>query len=426
VINVNQFGNQKIVVTTARNFYDYKVRNEFLITKLDLNTALPDTTYLHIPTVTMVQDIKHCDGVDMDSNYFYSRDVAQGFHVFKSNKSFKVKSCKNTTANIVMNDIVIEKKAFSFNTIDQNTAKLKDKILNFDTLQLVKYDICSDCGCPSKLTIEHCGNRKYISPWSGIVFEFNTPTLDTFSVVDGCHYFAETTIKPTKQKEVQIDRALCKSIPFVKIGFKTYTKSGIYQDTLKTDTGCDSILTINIKDISVSLGEDKEILEGDKVKLEAKTNDGQVIDNYTWLPQGTTSCDTCQFINVMPNKNQWYSVKVVKDGCVVRDSILIKVLNQKLVYIPNVFSPNGDKINDLFRPYCAEGVVEIEYFQVFDRWGTLIYDVTNYNATDSTIGWDGTYKNIPANRDVYTYAVKVRLRNGQTQKYLGDVMLLRE
>ena len=169
-------------------------------------------------------------------------------------------------------------------------------------------------------------------------------------------------------------KTLCKSIPSIKIASKTYTKAGIYQDTLKTITGCDSFLTIHIKDLSdlsVSLGEDKEILEGDKVMLEAKTNYPDVIKNYVWLPQGTNACDTCRTIDVSPSKNQWYAIKVSKDGCSASDSINVKVLNQKLVYIPNIFSPNGDKINDLYRPYCAEDVAEIEYFQVFDRLGNF-------------------------------------------------------
>ncbi len=429
VTNVNQFGDQKLLVTTALNLHKYKVENDFLITKIDLNTALADTTYLHNPRLTVVQRIEHSDGVDMDNNYFFSRDVVYGFHVFKSNKSFKVRSCNNTIANIVLNDIVIEKKAFSFNTIDQNTPILKDGILNFDTLKLLKYDMCSDCGCPFEEIIEHCESQKYISPSSGKIFEFNTPTLDTTDLINGCYRIVEKTIKPIKQKEAETYKILCKSIPSIKIASKTYTKAGTYQDTLKTATGCDSVLTIHIKDLSdlsVSLGEDKEILEGDKVLLEAKTNYPDVIKNYVWLPQGTNACDTCRTIDVSPSKNQWYAIKVSKDGCAASDSINVKVLNQKLVYMPNIFSPNDDKINDLYRPYCADGVVEIEYFQVFDRWGTLIYQVTNHSATDTSIGWDGTYKNIPANRDVYTYAVQVRLRNGQTQKYLGDVFLLRE
>ncbi len=235
-------------------------------------------------------------------------------------------------------------------------------------------------------------------------------------------------LKVSKTKKTEITNSLCAATPSIKIASKTYTKSGIYQDTLKSATGCDSVLTIHIKDLSdlsVNLGEDKEILEGDKVMLEAKTNYPDVIKNYVWLPQGTNACDTCSTIKVAPTQNQWYAIKVNKDGCVASDSILIKVLNQQQVYMPTAFSPNDDKNNDEYRPYCAETVARIESFQVFDRWGTLIYEASDVDPKATNLGWNGTYKEQPANPDVYVYAVRVRLRNGTIQKFLGDVKLFR-
>jgi gliding motility-associated-like protein len=94
------------------------------------------------------------------------------------------------------------------------------------------------------------------------------------------------------------------------------------------------------------------------------------------------------------------------------------------VYMPTAFSPNDDNINDLYRPFCSEAVETIAFFQVYDRWGTLIYSVNNFSPSDN-IGWDGTYKNQIANQDIYTYVVQIKLRNGQVQKMLGDVMLMR-
>jgi gliding motility-associated-like protein len=304
--------------------------------------------------------------------------------------------------------------------------------LNLKDISIDEYNNCISCGCPKieSANRDFCQDETFKLP-SGKTFVISKDTLliDTLFNNSGCPNYYKLQTKVLQKKTDFLEKTLCKSTPSIKIASKTYDKAGIYQDTLKLKTGCDSILTIHIKDLSdlsVSLGEDKEILEGDKLMLEAKTNYPDVIKNYVWLPQGTNACDTCRKIDVSPSKNQWYAIKVSKDGCAASDSINVKVLNQKLVYMPNIFSPNDDKINDLYRPYCAEGVAEIEYFQVFDRWGTLIYEVTNHNATDTSIGWDGTYKNIPANRDVYTYAVQVRLRNGQTQRYLGDVFLQRE
>jgi gliding motility-associated-like protein len=162
-----------------------------------------------------------------------------------------------------------------------------------------------------------------------------------------------------------------------------------------------------------------------KLILSAESNYTNSIKKYTWLPVGTSTCDPCRSVSVAPSQNQWFAVKTDLNGCFASDSINIKVLNEKLVFIPNAFSPNGDQINDLFRPFTAEAVEEIEYFIVYDCWGNHIYGTSSFKPNDNKTGWDGTYKGIAANDGVYTYATQVRLRNGKTQRYVGDVMLVR-
>jgi gliding motility-associated-like protein len=355
-----------------------------------------------------------------------------GVNYFRPEQILNNANCQTLRDSMSSKDLGLKiTKSYSLVMNDFDLGLSSAPILEITDLVPKTYDNCPECGCPQLVnTSKKICEGTFYKTKSGKKIYTAGLVIDTSSnIINGCLRFEEITLGINVTSKITKDFIICKSTPSIKIASKTYTKSGTYQDTLKSKTGCDSILTIRIKDLSdlsVNLGEDKEVLEGDKVTLEAKTNYPDVIKNYVWLPQGTNTCDTCRKIDISPSKNQWYAIKVSKDGCSASDSINVKVLNQKLVYMPNIFSPNGDKINDLYRPYCAEGVAEIEYFQVFDRWGTLIYDVTNYNATDTTIGWDGTYKNIPANRDVYTYAVQVRLRNGQTQRYLGDVFLQRE
>jgi gliding motility-associated-like protein len=243
-----------------------------------------------------------------------------------------------------------------------------------------------------------------------------------------CKAFFEIKIGIKPKSEVSIFKYLCTTQPSVTIANKTYTQAGNYTDTLKTQTGCDSILTIEIKslaDFSVALGTDVEILEGEKINLTATTNYPNITKKFTWLPDNTTNCDTCKTINVAPEKTQWYAVKAQIEGCFVTDSINIKVLNQKLVFMPNAFSPNGDQINDVFRPYTSEAVAEIEYFVVYDRWGNHIFESVNSKPNDDNTAWNGTFKNVLASEGVYTYVTQVRLKNGKIQKYMGDVLLTR-
>ena len=63
------------------------------------------------------------------------------------------------------------------------------------------------------------------------------------------------------------------------------------------------------------------------------------------------------------------------EGCFATDDIVIQVDGTVEVYVPNVFSPNGDGTNDLLRPFAGPQVQRFLQFRVFDRWGELLYDL---------------------------------------------------
>ena len=312
---------------------------------------------------------------------------------------------------------------FQFNNYTIQTTKETAKIASLNPFPI---DNCLYCYTEQQvLKIEICEGSNF--NYNNKVYSKAGIYKDTLLLND-CRAFFQIDIKTKSTLSGKVEKIICSTQPSILIAQKTYNKAGIFTDTLKTKTGCDSVLTINIKslaDLTVSLGADKEVLEGEKLDLSATTNYPNIVKKFTWLPDNTTSCDTCKTISVAPDKTQWYAVKAQIEGCFATDSINIKVLNQKLVFMPTAFRPNGDQINDVFRPYSNDAVEEIEYFIIYDRWGNHIFENTNFKPNDDNAGWNGTYKNIPANEGVYTYATQVRLKNGKTQKYLGDVMLTR-
>jgi gliding motility-associated-like protein len=71
-----------------------------------------------------------------------------------------------------------------------------------------------------------------------------------------------------------------------------------------------------------------------------------------------------------------------------------------LFYAPNSFTPDGDGINDVFRPY-GEGIDFSQYtMKIYDRWGELLYDISNAER-----GWDGTYKGKPVKAGTYIWKI---------------------
>jgi len=92
-------------------------------------------------------------------------------------------------------------------------------------------------------------------------------------------------------------------------------------------------------------------------------------------------------------------------------------------YFPNAFTPNGDQVNDRFRPLLA-CPPEAMTFAVYDRWGKKVFETDD----PKSLGWDGTLDGQPAPADVYAWRVEYEvLRGGSRQRLTekGDVTLLR-
>ena len=89
---------------------------------------------------------------------------------------------------------------------------------------------------------------------------------------------------------------------------------------------------------------------------------------------------------------------------------------------PNAFTPNGDGVNDTYRPlfFCP---VITTHFKIYNRWGQKVFETRDPNE-----GWDGKIDGEEASSDVYAWQVEYEaVREGQQQKFTekGDVALLR-
>ena len=92
--------------------------------------------------------------------------------------------------------------------------------------------------------------------------------------------------------------------------------------------------------------------------------------------------------------------------------------------IPNVFTPNGDELNDVFKVYVHESIVtdvEILTFQVFNRWGELVFESNQVNE-----GWNGYFNGEPAQSDTYIYRLEMKLPCEEaTVVEMGEIALMR-
>lgn len=117
----------------------------------------------------------------------------------------------------------------------------------------------------------------------------------------------------------------------------------------------------------------------------------------------------------------WVRRVIDYQHCHFEDSVYVRRAECKdgfAFYAPNVFSPNGDGVNDDFE-ITGTGL-EILALQVFDRWGNLLYTAKNENHPR----WTGTVNNRALSPGVYGWVARVR-QGGREGWISGDVLVLR-
>lgn len=106
-------------------------------------------------------------------------------------------------------------------------------------------------------------------------------------------------------------------------------------------------------------------------------------------------------------------------GCLNSDEVVVEVLNEFAVIIPDGFTPNGDGLNDVFRPVTI-GLVEFLDVSVYNRWGELVW-----YSKDRNMGWDGTYKGTTQELATYIVVVRVLDPEGSRRQYTGTTTIIR-
>jgi gliding motility-associated-like protein len=149
---------------------------------------------------------------------------------------------------------------------------------------------------------------------------------------------------------------------------------------------------------------------------------GTINPTYQWTFGDNNTSTNANPSDTYNNGGSYSVTLIVTDpvsGCMDTVSMLIKVDDDVIVIIPNIFSPNFDNINDVFTTTIrgaksAEGVI-------FNRWGQLIYSWDSMNAN-----WDGKMINgNEATDGTYFYLIKVTSLKGEVKQYNGPLTLVR-
>lgn len=248
---------------------------------------------------------------------------------------------------------------------------------------------------------------------------FNTPgTFNITLQVTDANGNDDTTIIVTVNPIVNTTQTFNKCQGFsITVGNNTYNTTGNYTDVLQSSaTGCDSIVNTNL---SINQPIPVIIIENDTTICENEFNNGIVLHasggtNLSWstgvINIDSTVVTQSGIITVTSNNN----------GCIVQDNfeLFLERCLEPTIYIPNVFTPNNDGLNDLFE--VKGSYIENIEITIFNRWGNELYTWKDINE-----GWDGTYQGKLVPDGTYFYIVNVVFENSEKKTFLGSITLLK-
>lgn len=172
--------------------------------------------------------------------------------------------------------------------------------------------------------------------------------------------------------------------------------TGTYLETVKTAENCDSTIQLNLKVVDQLV---------DSVSVKIFPGESYAVGSQSFSEAGRHLATLSTAL-----------------GC---DSTLLVDLKFYQVFVPNVFSPNQDGVNDAFVVYGTEDLIMIQRLQVFNRWGQLVYEGKELLPNDTSRAWDGRIRGGQAPDGVYIYTASLLLADGVERTVTGTLSLLR-
>jgi gliding motility-associated-like protein len=152
-----------------------------------------------------------------------------------------------------------------------------------------------------------------------------------------------------------------------------------------------------------------------------------LVKSISWSPEFKLSCYQCLNPEINPEKGGLIRIQITDlFGCTASATAQITVDNTFTVFIPNAFSPNGDGINDFITVFAGtDQVKEVKRFEIYNRFGDLVFSREGFQPNDEYLGWNGTKAAQKLNPGTYLYSVVVILNNGGEFAKQGSFMLFR-
>ncbi len=198
---------------------------------------------------------------------------------------------------------------------------------------------------------------------------------------------------------------------------------GNYSVTVTDSDSCSFSQNFNVQ----NLGQFTAVIEPDTIsldwgeagQLEVYTVPEPENLNFAWSPEEFLGCSSCAETSVQLTQPMYISVFVQSaQGCTSQDSVYIdQELPPPNTFVPNMFSPNGDGLND---ELCLLGQRIVSFqLKIFDTNGNAIFESQNEENC-----WSGNHNGNPVSGN-FVYTLSAILEEGKTVNETGNIQIVR-
>ena len=163
---------------------------------------------------------------------------------------------------------------------------------------------------------------------------------------------------------------------------------------------------------------------GESVVLNPLINQ-MTIDSFSWQPSIGILNPGELIAEVAPEETTTYILTIFFGQCIETRQVTVDVSPRPDLYIPGIFSPNGDNNNDYFLIMSNPDLnITFDSFRIFDRWGNMVFENENFQANVQESGWDGRFNDVDVIPGVYVYTLAYNYK-GEDKMVSGTVTVVR-
>jgi len=305
----------------------------------------------------------------------------------------------DTLTDQTSSNVVLASNPLSWEKVSENPFKLNNTNLNSADINIIEQTVCADTQIVSHLKIT--GPTEICSGQTDIVFHgIQNP---------GDHKNIYWSFDSTWMKKLDL-----LNDSTIKITALNKLVSGQVQYLHAEIDGCEFVRD-SLKVMLGPYGQDSVILPAETTICPDATltlKSSGKFQSYLWQ---NGSVDSVFHVSSV---GQYSLTAVNYCGITSSDTVNIRAGNcSSGIFFPNVFSPNADGLNDIFRPVVFSPVSDYN-LKIYNRFGFLLFE-----SVSPGLGWDGTYHHQEQNQDGYVYCYRYTI-NGQLVKKCSTLILI--